>query len=80
MLTMRDIHAELYARGGVEATGIRLTRLEFQDLIDSRRLPKDALIEPEHHGRPARVMGLPVTWVEKPVTPKLLPLIRKRKA
>lgn len=79
MLRLSDLQAELHARGGVEATGIRLTRDEFDELLITRGRPRDPLVQPQIDGKPAKVIGLPVTWVETPATPKLLPALQKRK-
>lgn len=76
-MTLTDIQIELSARGGAEAAGIRLTRQEFADLQASRGRPADPLIQPERFGRPATVLGMTVTWVDTPVTPKLLPELRR---
>lgn len=73
MLTLTDIQQELNDRAGVEATGIRLTRQEFDDLVRSRGRPGDPLIQAERFGRPAQVMGMVVTWVDRPAARKLLP-------
>jgi hypothetical protein len=77
LLTLTDLQVEMHARAGVEATGIRLTRDEFEELKYMRGRPRDPLIQDERGGRPATVMGLPVTWVERPVTPKLLPPLKR---
>ncbi|WP_068875990.1 MULTISPECIES: hypothetical protein [unclassified Phenylobacterium] len=79
MLTLTDIQRELNDRAGVEATGIRLTRQEFDDLVRSRGRPSDPLIQSERFGRPAQIMGMAVTWVERPAARKLLPELRARK-
>ncbi|ODT89079.1 hypothetical protein [Phenylobacterium sp. SCN 70-31] len=76
MLTLTDIQLELNDRAGVEATGIRLTRQEFDDLVRSRGRPSDPLIQPERSGKPAQVMGMPVTWVARSAGPRLLPAVK----
>jgi hypothetical protein len=78
VLSLTDIQIELNGRGGVEATGIRLTREEFQSLKASRRRPADPLIQAERDGKPAQVIGMAVTWVEAPVRPMLLPATKRR--